>query len=113
MADFIVVNIEKEDCSELSFVPLKEHANVNGFVHGGVLFYVCDELIGRYVTAKGMKGAAADAGIHYYRPAIVGQKLMVKVSERKVGKRLGTYLVTVTNEEGKIVADSMFTAAFG
>ena len=96
----------------VSCIPAREDANINGFVHGGVLFYLCDEAIGRYVTALGKKGAAADASIHYYRPAHVEEEITASVTERKAGRRLGVYLVEVTNREGKLIADSLFTVAF-
>ena len=96
----------------LSFLPTEAHANVNGFVHGGYLFYLCDELVGRYVTAGGRKGAAAEGSIHYYRPAALHRKLLASLQERKVGRRLGTYLVELRNEEGVLIADALFTIAF-
>ena len=96
----------------LSYCPSKKDANINNVTHGGVLFYLCDEAIGRYFTAKGMKGAAADASIHYYRPAPIGEKLLIQVTERKVGKRLGTYLVELKDEKSVLLAEALFTIAF-
>lgn len=107
--DFI---LESEEPYCISLCPSKENANINGSVHGGVIFLLCDEVIGRYVTSKGVKGAAANADIHYYRPAMPEERLYATVKERKVGKRLGVYMVEVTNEQGKLIADTSFSIAF-
>ena len=104
---------ESEEPLVLSFVGGAEHGNVNGVTHGGVLFYLCDEIVGRYVTRLGRSGAAAEGSIHFYRPALLGKKILISISERKSGKRLGTYLVELRYEDGTLVADALFTVAFG
>lgn len=96
----------------ISLCPSEKNVNVNGSVHGGVLFLICDEVIGRYVTALDRKGAAADADIHFYRPAAANERIFATVRERKVGRKLGIYLVELTNEKQKLLADAMFTVAF-
>lgn len=96
----------------ISFCPSEKNLNVNGKIHGGVLFTLCDDIIGRYVTHIGRKGAASDANIHYYRPAEAGERLYATLHERKTGKMLGVYQVELTNEAGKLIADAMFTVAF-
>ena len=96
----------------VAYRPTEADANINGAVHGGVLFYLCDEAIARYVTSLGRAGAAANADIHFYYPARVGAKLTATVSERKTGRRLGAYLVEVKDAQGKLLADALFTVAF-
>ena len=81
----------------ISYDPDEKDLNVNGTVHGGIIFYLCDEAIGRYMTALGKKGAAADADIHFYRPAFPGNRITVTVTERKAGRRLGVYLIEAKN----------------
>ncbi|MBR1796505.1 MAG: hotdog fold thioesterase [Clostridiales bacterium] len=112
MATLIDIIYDENDPSSASFVPTEEHVNINGVVHGGVLFFLCDDLIGHYVTAQGLKGAAADSNMHFYRPATVGKRLTARVNERKTGKRLGTYLIDIKDEDGRLIADVMFTVAF-
>ena len=103
---------ESTDPFVISFMPSEKYANINGFVHGGFLFYVCDDIIGRYVTSIGRIGAAADGNIHYYRPAVTDKRLYAYISERKSGKRLGTYFVELKNEDGTLIADALFTVVF-
>ena len=96
----------------LTYTPTQNDANINGDVHGGVIFYLCDEAIGRTVKEMGRVGAAASGEIHYYRPARVGESLSATVSERKIGKRLGVFLVEARTATGVLAADALFTVSF-
>ena len=109
---FLDIKQESIEPFVISCETLSEHANINGMVHGGVLFYISDDIIGRYVTHLGRKGAAADSNIHYYRPAILGKKLYASIEERKIGRRLATFQVVLKDEDGRHIADSLFTVAF-
>ena len=73
---------------------------------------LCEESIARYILHMGRKGAASDAHIHYYRPAKIGERMTCSVTERKVGKRLGTFLLEVRNDAGVLLAETMTTIAF-
>ena len=111
LKDIDIVN-ESTEPFRISFIPNEQNTNVNGAVHGGILFLLCDEIVGQYVTHLGKKGAAADSNIHFYRPAFPGKKITATISERKVGKRLGTYLVELTDNDNKLLADALFTVAY-
>lgn len=106
------VTSESTDPFSISIVPGERDLNINGTVHGGLIFFICDDIIGRYVTHIGRQGAAADSHIHFYRPARSGVRLTATVSERKVGRRLGTYLVELKDPDGLLIADALFTVAF-
>lgn len=103
---------ESTEPFRVSYQPNDSNVNINGSIHGGVMFYLCDDAIGRYVTSLGRVGAAADASIHYYRPGKPGEKMIATVLERKIGRRLGVLLVELRNEAGVLLADSVFTVAF-
>ena len=104
---------ESTDPFTISFIPSDANLNVNGVIHGGILSLLSDEVVGRYVTSKGRKGAAADMNMHFYRPAVAEKKILATISERKVGKRLGTYLVELKDEKGTLIADAIFTVLMG
>lgn len=104
---------EKSDKFQISYIPSEENANSNGFVQGGISYLLCDEAVGRYVVEElGRIGAASEGSIHYYRPAIIGEKMIATLNVRKIGKKLGIFFVELTNEAGKLIADAMFTVAF-
>ena len=96
----------------LQYTTTQDDVNVNGTVHGGILFYVMDEAIGQYVKHIGRHGVAADANIHYYRPVQLGQTFTAVLHERKVGKKLGVFLVEAKDETDRLLADALFTVAF-
>ncbi len=65
---------------ETTFTPRAEHQGWPGFVHGGILFAVLDETIGRVgftIDAYVMSGRVE---IRYRQPAPVGQPLRVVAS---------------------------------
>ena len=103
---------ENGEVYALSLIPNEKNANVNGFVHGGIIFLLADEAVGRYVTAMDRQGAAADADVHFYRPAKVGERMTAFVHERKMGKKLGVFLIEIKNEQGKLLADVVMQVAF-
>lgn len=108
----IDITEEPGEAFAISFTPNEKNANINGVVHGGVIFLLADEAVGRYVTKLGRVGAASDANVHFYRPGIVDEKMIATVSERKMGKQLGVFLVEVKSESGKLIADTMVTVVF-
>lgn len=115
MFKFVAADIVKESVNpyQLSYIPSEENKNANGVVQGGISYLLCDEAVGRYVTEElGRPGAASEGSIHYYRPAVVGEKMTATVNTRKLGKKLGVFMVELTNEQGKLIADCMFTVAF-
>ena len=95
----------------ISYTTAPEDKNVNGLVHGGVIFYLADEAIGRYVTRMGRVGASADGNIHYYHPVRLGETITAAVRPRKIGRRLATFLVEVSMGD-RLVADAVFTVCF-
>ena len=103
---------DETDGFRVSCVPSESSRNPNGTVHGGVIFLLCEEAIARYLVHKGRKGAAAEADIHYYRPAQIGERMTAAVTERKIGRRLGSYLLEVKNDCGQLLADTVITIAY-
>lgn len=104
--------IENENPFTMSFVPSDKNNNINGTIHGGVLFTLCDDIVGKYVKYCGKAGAAADGSIHYYRPSFAGEKLTAVLEPRKIGRKLGVFNVALKNEKDKLIADAVFTIAF-
>ena len=88
------------------------HLNTQGTVHGGILYTLCDQAVGAYLTFKKIKGVGMDGNIHYYRPAKKGEILTATAYERKSGKRTGVYFVELKNQNNKLIADGLFTAMY-
>lgn len=88
------------------------HMNMQGTVHGGILYTLCDQAVGAYITYQKRKGVGMDGSIHYYHPALKGDLLTATAYVRKSGRKVGVYFVELKNQNGKLLADGMFTAMY-
>lgn len=88
------------------------HMNTHGTVHGGILFALCEQALGAYTAYKKLDGVGMDGSIHYYRPAFAGDTLTATAYERKGGRKVGVYFVELKNQDGKLLADGLFTAMY-
>ncbi len=80
-----------------------EHRNSHGTVHGGALFTLADTAFALASNSHGVPAAAIDAHISYITAARTGT-LYAKAEEFALNPRLGTYMVTVTDDQGQRIA---------
>lgn len=116
MGALTMLGIEKAIAADDSFSVLMEvkdiHMNLQGTVHGGILYTLCDQAAGAYIAYKKRKAVGTDGSIHYYRPARKGDILTATAYERKSGRTTGVFFVELKNQEQKLLADGMFTAMY-
>ena len=116
MGTISLLGIEKALVSDDSFSVVMEikdiHMNTQGTVHGGILYALCDQAVGAYITYRKRKGVGMDGSIHYYHPAYNGDTLTATAYERKSGKKIGVYFVELKNQENKLLADGLFTVMY-
>lgn len=116
MGAITLLGIEKAFAAEDNFAVVMNvgdvHMNMQGTVHGGILYTLCDQAVGAYVAYKKMKGVGMDGSIHYYRPAQKGDVLTATAYERKSGKKVGVYFVELKNQDNKLLADGLFTTMY-
>ncbi|EIT71612.1 hydroxyphenylacetyl-CoA thioesterase PaaI [Hydrocarboniphaga effusa] len=72
--------------------------------HGGFIFSLADSAFAFACNSRNEATVAAGCSIDYLRPAIAGQTLTAVAQERALPGRTGVYDVTVSNEEGQLVA---------
>lgn len=102
--------VEDEDGQVSISVKITEDlVNPLGNVHGGTLFALCDIAAGAHMSLNGTWGVTLDAAMDFYRPAKEGETLTAVVDERKRGKTVSIFLVSVYSDTGKHIADSKFT----
>ncbi len=59
------------------FVPELRHQGFKGIVHGGILFSILDEIMGRTaIITKGVMTLTVDINIKYRKKALVGEKII-------------------------------------
>ncbi len=86
----------------------ERHLNPMGSVHGGFLFTLADSIGGTAAWTRGNLVSTTNASFNYFRPAVNIKKVLAHAVELKAGKSLLTYEVSLTSEEGRLLAKGIF-----
>lgn len=79
--------------------------NAHGTCHGGLIFMMADAAFGYACNSYNQVMMGQHCSIVYMAPAHVGDRLVARAVERTRVARSGIYDVTVTLEEGMVVAE--------
>lgn len=79
------------------------HFNSFGTVHGGVIFTLADFVFAVAANSHGTVAMAINVNISYMK-AVTKGTLYAEANEVSLNPKLGTYVVTATDEEGQLVA---------
>ena len=95
----------------LAFTVDERHANYLGGLHGGAVAAVIDTAVffpgdmlpsGRKLTTEGLE-------IHYFRPAGMGDRITVRATLLRTGRRVCTVEAKAENQSGKPIAHAVVT----
>ena len=86
-----------------------EYENYNGLVFGGIIMSVADEAFGYAVNSVDHPSVATQFNTHFIAAARVGDELIAEGRLVKSGKRVSIAEMTVTNQEGKLIAKATGT----
>jgi len=78
--------------------------NFQGYPHGGVIFSLADVAFGAACNAHGQDAVALSVTISYLAAVKPDATLVAEARATRQGRRAGFYDVTVTSEEGTLVA---------
>jgi acyl-CoA thioesterase len=78
--------------------------NFQGYPHGGVIFSLADVAFGAACNSHGEPAVALNMSISFLTAVPAGSRLVAEAGEIKQGRRAGFYQVSVTSEEGALVA---------
>lgn len=78
--------------------------NFQGYPHGGVIFSLADIAFGAACNSHGGTAVALNMTISFLTAVPAGSRLVAEAREIKQGRRAGFYQVSVTSEEGALVA---------
>lgn len=81
-----------------------EHENFNGFVFGGIVMAVADQAFAYAVNSMSRPNIASQFNIHFIAAAKAGDELIAEGRVVKSGRRVSIAEMTVTNQEGKLIA---------
>ena len=79
------------------------HLNFLGVGHGGMVFSLADCAFSLGSNSAGDRAVAIDTHLVLTGGAEAGDRLHAVVTETTRGRTLGTYRVTVTREDGRVV----------
>jgi acyl-CoA thioesterase len=90
--------------SLLSMVVRDDMFNFNGLPHGGAIFSLADVAFAAASNSHGIMAVALNMEISYLRTVASGTRLLAKATEEHLGRRTALYHITVSTEDGDLVA---------
>ena len=94
----------KEGYSKIQMTVRKEMINGFGIVHGGIAFSLGDSAFAFACNNRNVLSVALDTAINFIKPVHVGDVLTAEAKELHNGKSTGLYHITITNQNGHVVA---------
>jgi acyl-CoA thioesterase len=86
-----------------------EHLNFNGMVFGGIVMAIADQAFAYATNSLVSPSIATQFNIHLISGANVGDELTAECRVIKSGRRIGVSEMTVTNQNGKLIAKATGT----
>jgi len=86
-----------------------EYMNFNGMVFGGIVMAVADQAFAYATNSLVSPSIATQFNIHLISGASAGDELIAECRVIKSGRRIGVSEMTVTNQEGKLIAKATGT----
>ncbi|TBX21541.1 hydroxyphenylacetyl-CoA thioesterase PaaI [Nioella sediminis] len=94
-----------EGRATLALTVESHHANGHGICHGGVTFSLADSAFAFACNSRNQSTVAQTNTITYVAPGRVGDRLTATAREISLTGRSGIYDVTVTNQNGTVIAE--------
>jgi len=88
----------------VEMMPRKEDENIFGMVHGGAIFSLMDEAFQISCNSHGRVAVALNVNVTFHAPPSFNRRLRAESKERHRSKKTATYHITVTDEEGALIA---------
>lgn len=76
----------------------------HGIAHGGMIFALADTAFAWACNSGNVRTVAQSATISFLSPGKAGEKLTAEAREAAVEGRAGVYNISVTGEDGRVVA---------
>ncbi|MCJ7604474.1 MAG: PaaI family thioesterase [Dehalococcoidales bacterium] len=89
-----------------------EYINFNGMVFGGIVMAAADQAFAYATNSMLSPNLAVQFNIHLIAAAAVGDELTAECRVAKSGRRISVSEMTVTNQEGRLVAKATGTTLF-
>ncbi len=86
-----------------------EYQNFNGFIFGGIIMAVADQAFAYASNSLAYPSLASQFNIHFIAGAGADDELTAECRVVKSGRRVGISEITVTNQDGKLIAKATGT----
>ncbi len=100
----IVLEEIRPGYARMTMTVRKDMTNGHQIGHGGMIFTLADACFAYACNAYNQIAVAAGCDITFPSPAKLGDRLTAVAEERHLKGRNGVYDVTVTNQDGEVVA---------
>lgn len=91
--------------ASLAMTVEERHCNGHDICHGGYIFTLADSAFAFACNSYNRVTVAQHCTISFIRPGKLGDRLTATAEEVSRSGRSGIYDITVTNQEGKVVAE--------
>lgn len=81
-----------------------EYQNFNGYVFGGIIMSIADQAFAYASNSLNHPSVATQFNIHFVNSAGATDELTAECRVVRSGKRVGISEMTVTNQDGKLIA---------
>jgi len=89
------------------FIPESKHQGFRGIVHGGILFSILDEIMGRTaIITKGVMTLTVEINIKYRKKALVGKKIIFTAQMTKDLGRMIEAQAKARLEDGTLLTEA-------
>jgi len=96
---------EQDDTYITHFTGQPQHQGYDGIMHGGIVSTLLDEIMARYLYAKGMNAVTARLEVRYLKPTPIGTPLLIKGRITKQKSRLYETEGTIELPDGTVTAE--------
>ena len=86
-----------------------EYLNFNGYIFGGIIAAVADQAFAYATNSLISQSIASQFNIHFINGVKVGDELIAECRVVKSGRRVGVSEMTVTDQDGKLIAKATGT----
>ena len=90
--------------AEMSLTVAEHHCNGHGICHGGYTFTLADSAFAFACNSYNQSAVAQQNAITFCAPGRLGDRLVARAAEVTRAGRSGVYDVTVTNQDGTVIA---------
>jgi acyl-CoA thioesterase len=91
--------------SEVAMTVAERHVNGHKICHGGFIFTLSDSAFAFACNTYNQRTVAQHCAITFLVAGKLGDRLTARAVERQRGGRSGIYDITVTRQDGKVIAE--------